>query len=525
MSTTRSRWKAASRHHLSPHRGEAASVRIAIADPTDRRRSDDEDQGGGARQRDASSSTAKHDATATERFLDESPRCRGECDGDHHQPDPKDEVVARSCVGRHADPERHRPEDQDRPVPQVEGVRDPTEPPQRRPGERDPSGRPEDATGGDQRDRAERRYQRGQARIGRRRTDRHELAPSNTAPSQPTAAATAFGTRPSRGEQRASNPPAASCQARVGSEKYGPGARRVRQRRAEEERAGEDRGRERGHRESRTPETSDGQQQERPQQVELLLDRQRPEMEHRRGIHGREVVGGADGEAYVRERQAGREAVIGDPPKIQRRHDEPRRQERRDEHEQGGRKDASGTACVERAKSDPSRVFSFVREQPRDQEPRQDEEDVHPDEAGLGSGDPDVAEEDEQDGDAAQTLEVRPVPGFGSPRRGHRSPQWPHARCHIDAVRTSEVWRRARRSNVWRFGHPNRSKPNHRPFGGIWIRDAPVGSGASHSIWARRARARSIFVTAVLAAHGSDRLTTMPLATARIGRPRVTWMR
>ena len=46
----------------------------------------------------------------------------------------------------------------------------------------------------------------------------------------------------------------------------------------------------------------------------LLLNGQRPELEHRRGVDRREVVGSVDRETHVRERQAGRQAVVGDPP-------------------------------------------------------------------------------------------------------------------------------------------------------------------------------------------------------------------
>ena len=50
-----------------------------------------------------------------------------------------------------------------------------------------------------------------------------------------------------------------------------------------------------------------------------------------------------------------------------------------------------------------------------------------------------MAEEDEQDRNAAQTLEVRPVPGFVCARRRHRVLIGPHVRYAIDAVRTSGV--------------------------------------------------------------------------------------
>ena len=125
--------------------------------------------------------------------------------------------------------------------------------------------------------------------------------------------------RPIRGAPSASSPPAASCQARVGSEKYAqalevsvstPHRTNEPARTAVARAAIARRGR---------PTRATSQQQDRPQQVELLLDGERPEVEHRRGVDGREVVGRVDGEAHVRERQAGRQAVIGDPPKVQRR--------------------------------------------------------------------------------------------------------------------------------------------------------------------------------------------------------------
>ena len=50
-------------------------------------------------------------------------------------------------------------------------------------------------------------------------------------------------------------------------------------------------------------------------------------------------------------------------------------------HNDGGEswKKSKGASSVERAKVDPFRLLEFANQQCRDQEPRQDEEDVHSD--------------------------------------------------------------------------------------------------------------------------------------------------
>src|SRR5688500_4482381 len=52
----------------------------------------------------------------------------------------------------------------------------------------------------------------------------------------------------------------------------------------------------------------------------------------------------------------------------------------------------------------------LLDQQTGDEEPGKDEEDVDTDEAGLGARDPDMAQEDEQDRDPAESLQVRSEP-------------------------------------------------------------------------------------------------------------------
>ena len=77
------------------------------------------------------------------------------------------------------------------------------------------------------------------------------------------------------------------------------------------------------------------------------------------------------------------------------------------EDEDCGGNDPAGPAGVEGPKVESAVPFVLGNEEPCDQEAREDEEDVDADEACPCAGDPDVAQEHEQDGDPAQALEVR----------------------------------------------------------------------------------------------------------------------
>ena len=83
-----------------------------------------------------------------------------------------------------------------------------------------------------------------------------------------------------------------------------------------------------------------------------------------------------------------------------------------------------GPGARRTGRPDPSRAFTFVHEQARDQETRQDKEHVHTDEPRVGSRHPHVTEEDEQDRDPAQTLKVWPVPRIACARRRHRAARY-----------------------------------------------------------------------------------------------------
>jgi hypothetical protein len=163
-------------------------------------------------------------------------------------------------------------------------------------------------------------------------------------------------------------------------------------------------------------------EQHRPDEVELLLDRERPEvLDGGRGRLGGEVVD-------LRERQhpvldvarAGEDLLRRCRPLVVReqQHD---RDADDEQHEHRRRQQAAGPADVEPPQPEPVAV-DVADDVTGDEEPGDHEEDVDADVAARHPVRPDVEGEDEQDGDGAQRLDLRrprgpAVPGDAG-RRG-----------------------------------------------------------------------------------------------------------
>ena len=154
---------------------------------------------------------------------------------------------------------------------------------------------------------------------------------------------------------------------------------------------------------------SEPNQDQGPKQVELLLDRQRPEVQQRRGLRvSGEIVGGDDGEAVVRDVQRSRTAIAGDFRESHRRQHQCRRHQGDDDHDQRGRQKSPGSPSVERRKVDATLGLHLPQEQPGDQEAGDDEEDIHADEAAAESRQTRMKSQYGQDRDRPQALDVRP---------------------------------------------------------------------------------------------------------------------
>ena len=153
-------------------------------------------------------------------------------------------------------------------------------------------------------------------------------------------------------------------------------------------------------------EVHDPEHDQGPDHVELLLDRQRPGVQQRRG-GGRlvEVVGVDKNEvpvAHVEERGQRIEAqgavrALGNDHGGEERHEEQHQEERREQ--------ASGPARPESAELDGERLAPFPQEQRGDEEARQYEEGIDSHEPAVHVGDPAVEHHHGQDSAGSHSVE------------------------------------------------------------------------------------------------------------------------
>ncbi len=170
------------------------------------------------------------------------------------------------------------------------------------------------------------------------------------------------------------------------------------------------------------------QEQPRPEQVELLLHRQRPQvLQHGRATGGLEIgLVGQDVDPVRDIGQCGRQVALLMARGIRCQRDD--QQRRPDEHREQGRQQAPRPADVEAAQVRRAGARGGIQEQGGDEEAGQHEEDVDAEEAPRRPRQVCVIGEDGQDGDRAQPVQRRliaepaaPNPGLrGSPLGGSR---------------------------------------------------------------------------------------------------------
>ena len=166
----------------------------------------------------------------------------------------------------------------------------------------------------------------------------------------------------------------------------------------------------------RQPEREDDEQ--RPHEVELLLDRQRPEVLHRRRLE----VGAVRDlrvacEVPVLHVERAREDLLQERPPLHLRHEQERRHRAGAQHHERGRQDAPGPAHVELLEPHPPVPLGVAEQEPRDQEAGDDEEHVDADEARRECGGPEVVEHDAADRHGTERLDLGP---HGGSHRGRR---------------------------------------------------------------------------------------------------------
>ena len=168
-------------------------------------------------------------------------------------------------------------------------------------------------------------------------------------------------------------------------------------------------------------EHADEREQQRPDDVELLLHGQRPEVLHRagRGVR-REVVDRAGRQAPVDDVEPAGHDVLGHVAPPDERQGDHRADDDADQREGGGRQQPPGAPGVEPLEGDVAALLQLAGQQVGHEVAGDDEEDVDPDEPTRQPRHAGVPQHDADDGDGPQPLDVRaeagPVERLG--RRG-----------------------------------------------------------------------------------------------------------
>ena len=166
----------------------------------------------------------------------------------------------------------------------------------------------------------------------------------------------------------------------------------------------------------------DERHDEREHDVELLLDRERPEVQHRRrGAEEVRVALPRRVEAPVRDVREGGEHVAAQQPELVVRRDRRPEDQHAGQREHRGREQAPGPPAPEAAEG--HAPFALGEQQARDQEARQREEGADPEEAAPGKAVLRVVEEHHGDREAAQPVEcadARVCPDFRFAAHPHR---------------------------------------------------------------------------------------------------------
>ena len=162
----------------------------------------------------------------------------------------------------------------------------------------------------------------------------------------------------------------------------------------------------------RRPQAGQAPDHQRPRQVELLLDGERPRVakDRRRGRR-LEVVRARLDVAPVGDVEEGGDGVLAEPGEGATRRQQGGVEPGGGDHQQERGQEAAGPARPEPSEVDGAGAAALVEQERRDQQPAQDEEGVDAEEPALGPGHPTVEQQHGDDGDAPDPVE-----------RGHVAP-------------------------------------------------------------------------------------------------------
>ena len=155
------------------------------------------------------------------------------------------------------------------------------------------------------------------------------------------------------------------------------------------------------------PEHRQGHEEGWVDQVELLFDGQRPEIEQGGGrLILVEVVRPDRGEVKVGQEHRRPAAVDSRRVPVDGPQDPVRGDDAHHDHERRGGDDAAAAAPVEAEERGPTAACAFSKQEPSDDESRYHEEDIHTDIAAAQRVQPTVVENHQHDGDCPKSLDI-----------------------------------------------------------------------------------------------------------------------
>ena len=160
----------------------------------------------------------------------------------------------------------------------------------------------------------------------------------------------------------------------------------------------------------RTPDLHDAEEHQWPDEIELLLDRERPGVDQRRRQPGHvEVVGAAQNEVPVGHVEEGGQCVTAQRRVGPGRDEDPVEDGDPDEHDEERRQQPPGSTGPEGAQFDGAPLAPLHDQQRGDEEPRQGEEAVEEEEPARRQVDAGVHAQDREHGHAPDPVERREI--------------------------------------------------------------------------------------------------------------------
>ena len=148
-----------------------------------------------------------------------------------------------------------------------------------------------------------------------------------------------------------------------------------------------------------------GQHEQRTNDVELLLDRERPGVQQRLGFRRRVEVARRQCKKYVRDVGHGGDHAVGEFLQLDRQQIKIRQHARCQQHGEQRRKQPHDAALVERGDGEAA-VLDLVVDQPADQISRDDEKDIDADKAAGHERDAGVIGDDRQNCHSPQSVDI-----------------------------------------------------------------------------------------------------------------------